>query len=650
MRYPELHYRWAWDLQSSPERLWPFVADTDRFNRDTGLPALQPEAGQALLGGRRRLRFRKLGMPIEWEEEPFEWVRPERFSVVRRYSRGPVASLHVLVTLERNETGGTRLIYESRVRARNPIGFAGLPAVMGILNRRAFEAAVRRYDRLASTAPDEAPAIPHPAGGNPRMAPGGRERLTEARRALLLSGADPALVPLLLDHVANRDELDLGAIRPYALARAWGVEGRPVLELCLLATRAGLLDLQWNVLCPYCRGAPVSSGSLAGVAADVHCGGCDIDFTADFERSVELTFRPNPAVREVERRVFCIGGPEVTPHVVAQQFLRPGEERTIEPRLEPGRYRLRARSVPGGAYLDVAPGGAGSIRVDPDSGWAPGETCVSEHLRLALTNDGAEERLFVLERTEWADDATTAAEVIALQLFRDLFSTEILRPREQFSVGSLTVVFTDLRDSTRLYREIGDAPAFGRVLDHFDVLREAVAAEGGTVVKTIGDAIMGVFRRPASAVRALLAAQGRLAAHEGRPLNLKAGMHHGHCIAVTMNERLDYFGSTVNMASRLERFSSGDDIIVSDVVRHDPEVEALLAADGGHVAEAFDAELKGFDNERFRLWRLRAVEAAMTGDTPASKPGATSPEASPDGRPALPGTGERTYTAARSDR
>ena len=53
---------------------------------------------------------------------------------------------------------------------------------------------------------------------------------------------------------------------------------------------------------------------------------------------------------------------------------------------------------------------------------------------------------------------------------------EALRPGEEISVGSLTVAFTDLRGSTRLYSEIGDAPAFGRVMSHFDVLREAIAA------------------------------------------------------------------------------------------------------------------------------------------------------------------------------
>ena len=109
---------------------------------------------------------------------------------------------------------------------------------------------------------------------------------------------------------------------------------------------------------------------------------------------------------------------------------------------------------------------------------------------------------------------------------------------------------------------------------------------------------MAVFRRPASALLAILEAQRRLAAPSGAPsLYLKAGMHHGPCIAVTMNDRLDYFGSVVNMTARLERLSSGENVIISDAVRHDPEVEEFLSAPQNElVPEPFEAQ--------FELWRV----------------------------------------------
>src|SRR6266581_4090930 len=97
----EFHYRWEYDLESSPEQLWPLVADTNRFNRDTGVPAVESVISESkgLKNARRRLRLSTFGIPIEWEEQPFEWVRPRRFGVVRRYSKGPVAELRVIAEL-----------------------------------------------------------------------------------------------------------------------------------------------------------------------------------------------------------------------------------------------------------------------------------------------------------------------------------------------------------------------------------------------------------------------------------------------------------------------------------------------------------------------------------------------------------------------
>lgn len=165
----------------------------------------------------------------------------------------------------------------------------------------------------------------------------------------------------------------------------------------------------------------------------------------------------------------------MTPHVVAQQLLVAGESRTLRLPLEPGRYRVRSHGIEGSESLVVEPGEAGAV--------------------VELANPGAGERLVVVERTVWSDQAATAAEVTALQAFRDLFASEALRPGEELAVGRLTVAFTDLRGSTRLYRELGDAPAYGSVVGHFDVLRGTIAEEGGALVKTIGDAVLAVAER-----------------------------------------------------------------------------------------------------------------------------------------------------------
>ncbi len=609
MSLRDYHKRWEFDLKSSPERLWPFIADTNRFNRDTGVPQIKLDSADTRLrNARRKVKLSIYGLPVEWEEQPFEWVKPTRFGVERVYSKGPLARLKMRAQLLPKDDGGTHLIYELWSTPRNLPGAVAIPMQINFVVARRFRDSIRKYDNSAFIGAAMDAAEPNTSQSSFDL-----QRLTALKQKLIADletteapDTKLAVAQRLADFLEHGDDFAVARIRPYKLADDWGEPRRLVLEVCLRATRVGLLDFQWDLLCPLCRGPQESGISLKDIKTDVHCATCQIDFTVNFDRYVELTFRPNPAVRRLNVAAFCVGSPHWTPHVVAQQLLPPGDKRDLVLPLESGNYRLRALELPGSQDVKVSPEGQTSAQVTlSGDGWSEETLHVSEEFSLALKNETDAEQLLILERLEWSDQATTAAEVTALQMFRDLFATEALRPGEQISVGTLTVLFTDLRNSTQLYREIGDATAFGHVMSHFDIVRKAIVEHDGAVVKTIGDAVMAVFRSAVDGLAAMLEVQRVLAApaEGGRALELKAGLNTGPCIAVTLNDRLDYFGSTVNMAARLECLSSGSDVIISGSVYEDARVQELIEA-GNFSAEPFAMSLKGFEDERFELWRV----------------------------------------------
>ena len=164
------------------------------------------------------------------------------------------------------------------------------------------------------------------------------------------------------------------------------------------------------------------------------------------------------------------------------------------------------------------------------------------------------------------------------------------------AVGQVALLFTDLRGSTALYERVGDGAAFNIVREHFAFLASIVRDHDGAVVKTIGDAVMASFGDPADAVKAALAMQARIAGFNrghgaDRALAIKLGVHVGASVMVSLNDRLDYFGSTVNMAARLQGQSEGGDIVLSRAVADDPAVKPLLA---GVPAREESVALKGF--------------------------------------------------------
>lgn len=296
-------------------------------------------------------------------------------------------------------------------------------------------------------------------------------------------------------------------------------------------------------------------------------------------------------------------GPMSVPHVKAQVLLQPGEVRELRAMLPHAPYRLRTLEPGPETEVDWQGGGFPSLELGEGS-VAAGAPAAPDMLRLV--NRASRPLTALIEDRTWVADALTADRVTALQAFRDLFSEDVLRPGDEVAVGRIALLFSDLKGSTALYQSIGDASAYQLVRDHFAVLANVIRDHEGAIVKTIGDAVMAAFVSPAQAVAAAMDIQRQIggfnSASPGRPdIMIKLGIHAGPSIAVTLNDRLDYFGSTVNMAARLQGESQGGEIVLSPEIAADPAVEQALA---GRVLHPDQAALKGFD-QPIRFFRLR---------------------------------------------
>src|SRR5262249_50278529 len=155
---------------------------------------------------------------------------------------------------------------------------------------------------------------------------------------------------------------------------------------------------------------------------------------------------------------------------------------------------------------------------------------------------------------------------------------------QRLKIASLTFLFSDLQGSTELYDRVGDLVAFDLVKEHFRLMNEIIASEKGAVVKTIGDAVMATFATPDRAVAAALrmreamAGRGEQRRQEG--LLLKMGIHEGPCLAVSLNDRQDYFGQTVNIAARVQGLAQSRSIVATGQVVENAQASALLRSSG----------------------------------------------------------------------
>lgn len=583
---------WTWNFDAPPSRVWTAMGDTARFNEAADLPKhriVEEPRPDGSVGYRGEA---KLGpFALSWTEHPVDWVRDRAFTHARSFARGPFASLVATFTLA-PEGEGARGDYTLSVAPRGLLGrlilasgfFAKTGAKFARLAAEANAYALERQDVPFRIAP---PALSETA----------RARIASAESRMVELGVPAVLAAKLAQFATTAPETELGHLRPIRLARHWGEGERAVIEACLAAVRAGLLELQWDLLCPNCRGPKLSAPGLDRLPTGAHCGTCNIDYGRDFTRNVELTFRPSPAIRPIAGGEFCLFGPMTTPHVVVQQTLRAGERRELDCVLEPGAYRLRGLHPGTEAEVEHRAGDGFPALIVEAAGVVAGPPAPPG--RIVIENRRADETTVVIESRAWVQEALIADRVTTMQAFRDLFSHEVLRPGDEVAIANVALMFTDLAGSTALYRRVGDARAYALVREHFAVLAEAVRAHDGGIVKTIGDAVMAAFADPANALRAALAIEAGIAAMN-RTLDLpadeglvvKIGLHAGPCIAVTLNERLDYFGSTVNLAARLGSAAKGGEILVSRAMAEDAAVAPLL---GDRPRRTEELSVRGFE-------------------------------------------------------
>src|SRR3981189_87636 len=426
---------------------------------------------------------------------------------------------------------------------------------------------------------------------------------SQAQFSVLKQTADPSVVDAIRRLIENGEDHELNRINVLDFSARAGLDEERAISGFLHASRLGLFDLTWNVLCPGCGGVLDAHSTLKSLRHDdYHCGLCACGYEASVDEQVEVAFTVSPRVRRIAahdpnalpiweyfKQIFWSSGVDLNKEsfaapakgVVLDALELPPHEKAVLSLQLPAEFIIVFEPVTHAAqFIDVqgeptkerqqlsliynkiqAPVGTMTLRPGP--------------LRLSLDN---QTDVRVLPSVFIAADALhhligkrkpflPAKRMLTNQTFRDVYKADNLNIDQRLKITSLTFLFTDLKGSTALYERVGDLAAFDMVRAHFHALLEIISSERGAVVKTIGDAVMATFVRPEHAIMAGLrmrAAMDTLNVERGRDdLVIKIGIHEGPCLAVMLNERQDYFGQTVNIPARGQSLSTSQEVHIT---------------------------------------------------------------------------------------
>jgi len=185
---------------------------------------------------------------------------------------------------------------------------------------------------------------------------------------------------------------------------------------------------------------------------------------------------------------------------------------------------------------------------------------------------------------------------------RAFLGVEAGQQREASASTIHTILFTDVESSTALTQRLGDDQLRAFMRDHEGIVRESLAAHGGTEIKALGDGFMVSFPSPTRALECAISIQRACEASQDTPIRVRIGVNAGEPIEEDdPGGRGDLFGTAVNMAARIAGEAEGGEVVVSDVVRQ------LVAGKGFTFANRGPASLRGFE-EPVPLHELRWSE------------------------------------------
>lgn len=459
---------------------------------------------------------------------------------------------------------------------------------------------------------------------------------------------DPHVLSTLETTIRTADDYDLFRINPIRYGGAAGLSDADAIELFVHASKVGLFEMDWQLLCAYCPQIAGSFRELDKVHPRFQCEFCNAINDVALDDYIQVTFTVSERVRDNKfrhpetlsvddyylRYHFAKGfkpphgmTPEQIVALLSRQFadiearqqrsfdfdLPAGrfevldlshnlllvlfvEGQTAEPQrtqiqLDDGQFRVANR--PTGPRDKVLGDGRFSFRQVADV--RPGKH------RIEIDNRMDERGRFWMiqyppafepHRVEY-EPFLSGKRLLLNPTFRELYKTQLVNEGEGLRVADMTYLFTDLKGSTPLYDTVGDVNAYFLVRQHFEILNKIVRARTGAIIKTIGDAIMAAFERPQDAVSAgieMVQELTRFNQTVSQPLILKVGIHKGRSIAVTLNDRIDYFGQDVNIAARVQGLADGNEVCISQEVIEAPGVTDIVK---GHRVSADFVHVKG---------------------------------------------------------
>lgn len=425
------------------------------------------------------------------------------------------------------------------------------------------------------------------------------------RNYIKLSSLNSCTVKEFFNKLENESIDDLIRINPIFISNKFQMNEKEVTNIFIEASRAGIFDLSWSLICPTCGAILIQNESINELNRDSHyCTICELDVPVRLDDYVEVVFKFTPGIisskvdlSQYQHENFSsffsrsfVRSKSLENYsknnLLDFTFISAGEIRKFKTTVVKGSlYRLIGININKTYYIKASSSTNKKIPIIDitDNGFPEGElniypgeleievkNCSSEAVGLSFVKTEPELLSNILKNDPpYFKPFLSGKVLLNNNTFRQLYKIEELSANLKLNLRSLTLLFTDLKGSTEMYDKIGDIAAYNLIQQHFQVLENIVDKYNGAVIKTMGDAIMAAFSTPEDGLLASIDMLTDIKSVNIKDINslcLKIGLHEGHALVINRDNKLDYFGQNVNIAARIQGIAGPDELFISQRV------------------------------------------------------------------------------------
>jgi hypothetical protein len=521
-------------VDMSLDQAWSYLSETSKMNRELGFPPRE----EIEIEGELHVKAKTLGRQEHWIERPWVWVHHQELQNHRIFKKGWMKEQRGVFAVRELSQGVEISVYFRW--CFDSFFSKKLFALIGPILLKNIRDYFHKKEALVKNIQSGIPLPP------PLPKSVYEQRLEEILKELRKKNDWQTSFEPLIEYFLSEDEMELDRIHLKKVAKKTGLPLELLFGACRVLLQSGHLSLSWDVVCPHCRGPRSHHFKVESIEQINHCDACAVTFEVNLPESIEIVFLLTETLRKIEAKSYCAAEPARKKHIKFSQQVDAHE--TIELKLgllPPGRYFLIAKSVADIQAIDL-----NNEMTKQSWSW---------------TNPLDKPTILTVQEAWWTADSLLPGEVLSRPEFRDFLTHEHLKVGVQLNVGEQVILFTDIVGSTPFYRQLGDAGAFQAVLKHYLEVGELIKKHNGVIIKFIGDAVMAAFLD----INAAFLCTKELYEifpnnREDTPIRLRASLHKGPVLCANLNVGLDYFGNTVNLAAKIQKWAEGQQLAMID--------------------------------------------------------------------------------------